>query len=133
MDFLRNLPTQHPQQLAQLIQIQPGRVVSMAMSRQAHCQMTLLAFGAGESISEEHYFGDNIKMCSIEASWLLWSTFFYSRPVSNLVTPRSSSSVGSCVTNNTVFPMHRRRVSSMTNCLVSRSSPLNGSSRISRS
>ena len=45
MDFLRNLPTQQPQQLTQLIQIQPGRVVSMAMSRQEHCQMTLLAFG----------------------------------------------------------------------------------------
>ena len=27
MDFLRNLPTQQPQQLTQLIQIQPGRVV----------------------------------------------------------------------------------------------------------
>ena len=48
MDFLRNLPTQQPQQLTQLIQIQPGRVVSMAMSRQEHCQMTLLAFGDGE-------------------------------------------------------------------------------------
>ena len=47
MDFLRNLPTQQPQQLTQLIQIQPGRVVSMAMSRQEHCQMTLLAFGDG--------------------------------------------------------------------------------------
>ena len=58
MDFLRNLPTQQPQQLTQLIQIQPGRVVSMAMSRQEHCQMTLLAFGDGESISEECYFGD---------------------------------------------------------------------------
>lgn len=60
MDFLRNLPTQRPQQLAQLIQIQPGRVVSMAMSKQAHCQMTLLAFGDGESISEEHYWGDTL-------------------------------------------------------------------------
>lgn len=60
MDFLRNLPTQQPQQLTQLIQIQPGRVVSMAMSRQEHCQMTLLAFGDGESISEECYFGDTL-------------------------------------------------------------------------
>ena len=48
------------QQLTQLIQIQPGRVVSMAMSRQEHCQMTLLAFGDGESISEECYFGDTL-------------------------------------------------------------------------
>ena len=60
MDFLRNLPTQQPQQLTQLIQIQPSRVVSMAMSRQEHCQMTLLAFGDGESISEERYFGDTV-------------------------------------------------------------------------
>ncbi|WP_302946546.1 cupin domain-containing protein [Ruthenibacterium lactatiformans] len=60
MDFLRNLPTQQPQQLTQLIQIQPGRVVSMAMSRQEHCQMTLLAFGDGESVSEECYFGDTL-------------------------------------------------------------------------
>ena len=57
MDLIRNLPTQQPQQLTQLIQIHPGRVVSMAMSRQEHCQMTLLAFGDGESISEECYFG----------------------------------------------------------------------------
>ena len=47
MDALRNLPTQQPEQLAQLIQIQPGRVVSMSMSLQENCQMTLLAFGDG--------------------------------------------------------------------------------------
>ena len=66
MDFLRNLPTQQPQQLTQLIQIQPGRVVSMAMSRQEHCQMTLLAFGDGESISEECYFGDTLYSKEVE-------------------------------------------------------------------
>lgn len=60
MDALRNLPTQQPEQLAQLIQIQPGRVVSMSMSRQENCQMTLLAFGDGESVSEERYFGDTL-------------------------------------------------------------------------
>ena len=60
MEALRNLPTQQPEQLAKLIRIQPGRVVSMAMSRQEHCQMTLLAFGDGESVSEECYFGDTL-------------------------------------------------------------------------
>ena len=60
MEALRNLPTQQPEQLAQLIQIQPGRVVSMSMSRQENCQMTLLAFGDGESVSEERYFGDTV-------------------------------------------------------------------------
>ena len=53
MEFLRNLTTQQPQQLTPLIQIQPGRVVSMAMSRQEHSQMTPLAFGDGASISED--------------------------------------------------------------------------------
>ena len=60
MEFLRNLPTEQPEQLAGLISIRPGRVVSMAMSRQEHCQMTLLAFGDGESVSEECYFGDTL-------------------------------------------------------------------------
>ena len=58
MDILRNLPVQQPAALSELISIQPGRVVSMALSRSEHCQMTLLAFGDGESISEERYFGD---------------------------------------------------------------------------
>ena len=60
MEVLRNLPTGEPEQLAGLIAVQPGRVVSMAMSRSQHCQMTLLAFGDGESVSEECYFGDTL-------------------------------------------------------------------------
>ena len=60
MDILRNLPVQQPAALRELISIQPGRVVSMALSRSEHCQMTLLAFGDGESISEERYFGDTV-------------------------------------------------------------------------
>lgn len=60
MTFLRNLPVQQPEQLAQLIAIQPGRVVSMSMSKSPHCQMTLFAFGDGESVSEECYFGDTL-------------------------------------------------------------------------
>lgn len=60
MEVLRNLPTGEPEQLAGLITVQPGRVVSMAMSRSQRCQMTLLAFGDGESVSEERYFGDTL-------------------------------------------------------------------------
>ena len=60
MDILRNLPVQQPAALRELISIQPGRVVSMALSRSEHCQMTLLAFGDGESISEDRYFGDTV-------------------------------------------------------------------------
>ena len=60
MNFLRNLPTENPEALAGLIQIQTGRVVSMALSKSDHCLMTLLAFGDGESVSEEQYFGDTV-------------------------------------------------------------------------
>ena len=60
MNFLRNLPTQQPEALRDLIQIQPGRVVSMALSKSDHCLMTLLAFADGESVSEEQYFGDTL-------------------------------------------------------------------------
>ena len=56
MEFLRNLPTDDPAALAGLIDIRPARVVSMALTRSEHCQMTLLAFGDGESVSEERYF-----------------------------------------------------------------------------
>ena len=40
------------------MEIQPGRVVSMTLSRSDQCLMTLLAFADGESVSEEQYFGD---------------------------------------------------------------------------
>lgn len=58
MQHLRNLPTHQAAAFAQLVEIQPGRVVSMALSKNDHCQMTLLAFADGESVSEEQYFGD---------------------------------------------------------------------------
>lgn len=60
VELLRNLPVRHPEKLAGLIDVQPGQVVSMAVSRSEHCQMTLLAFGDGESVSEECYFGDTL-------------------------------------------------------------------------
>lgn len=60
MDQFRNLPVDHVVNFAQMIRIQPGRVVSMALSREEHCQITLLAFAAGESVSEEQYFGDTL-------------------------------------------------------------------------
>ena len=60
MEHLRNLPQDHAESLARMIAIQPGRVVSMALSRNEHCQMTLLAFADGESVSQEQYFGDTL-------------------------------------------------------------------------
>lgn len=55
---LRNLPTSAAQALDELISIKPGQVSSMALTRDAGFDMTLLAFGPGESVSEEEYFGD---------------------------------------------------------------------------
>lgn len=57
---LRNLPTQSAQSLAQLIDIRPGQVSSMALTRNARFDLTLLAFAPGESVSEEEYFGDTL-------------------------------------------------------------------------
>ena len=58
MENLRNLPTETAESLARMIDIRPGRVVSMALSKNDHCQMTLMSFSEGESVSNEQYFGD---------------------------------------------------------------------------
>ena len=57
---LRNLPTEKAAPLAGLIENRPGQVSSMAFSRGSDASMTLLAFAAGESVSEEKYFGDTL-------------------------------------------------------------------------
>lgn len=55
---LRNVPTNQAQPLTSLIACRAGQVSSMALTRDAGFDMTLLAFSAGESVSEEEYFGD---------------------------------------------------------------------------
>lgn len=60
MEHLRNLPVENAAALAEMVKIRPGHVVSMALSKNEHCQMTLLAFADGESVSEERYFGDTL-------------------------------------------------------------------------
>lgn len=55
---LRNLPTDTSRPLASLIDAAPGQVSSMALTRDASADMTLLAFSPGESVSEEEYFCD---------------------------------------------------------------------------
>ena len=58
MLHIKNLTAGQVETLSELIHIQPGRVVSMALSKSERTQMTLLAFADGESVSEECYFGD---------------------------------------------------------------------------
>lgn len=60
--MLRNLPRETPTAVSDLIAVQSGRVVSMALSKTENCQMTLFAFAAGESVSQEYYFGDTLYM-----------------------------------------------------------------------
>ena len=57
---MRNLPTDAPALLSELVAVRPGQVSSMALSGSSAIDMTLLAFAEGESVSEEEYFGDTL-------------------------------------------------------------------------
>lgn len=58
---MRNLPRQEARPLASLVTSRPGQVSSMAMTQPDDAaSMTLLAFSAGEGVSEEAYEGDTL-------------------------------------------------------------------------
>ena len=59
MEFLKHLP-EDPQALAGLIEIRPGRVVSMSLSRSECCQMMIMAVSQGEEVTAEEYPGDTL-------------------------------------------------------------------------
>ena len=59
MEFLKNFPTD-PAQLAQLIEIRPGRVVSMSLSRSEHVSIMLMSVADDEEVTSEQYPGDLI-------------------------------------------------------------------------
>lgn len=53
---LRNLPTDEPKQLAELISVKPGQVSSMSLSAiDDAASLMLFAYAEGESVSEERY------------------------------------------------------------------------------
>ena len=52
---LRNIPTDTPAPLASLVAERPRMVASRSLTRGPGASMTLLAFSAGESVSEEVY------------------------------------------------------------------------------
>ena len=60
----RNIPTDAAAPLAQLIDTHSGQVSSMALTRNAGFDLTLLAFAPGESVSEEEYFEIRYITCS---------------------------------------------------------------------
>ena len=59
MEFFKHLP-EEPQALADLIQIRPGRVVSMSLTRSECCQMMIMAVSQGEEVTSEEYPGDTL-------------------------------------------------------------------------
>lgn len=58
---LRNLPTEEARPLASLIECRPGQVSSMGLTQLGGgASVTLMAFAAGESVSNEAYEGDTL-------------------------------------------------------------------------
>ena len=57
---LRNLPTDRARSVAGLIECRPGQVSSMGLASGGAVDFMLMAFAAGESVSEEEYFGDTL-------------------------------------------------------------------------
>ena len=57
---LRNLPTDEARSVARLIENRPGQVSSMGLTAGGSVDFMLMAFSAGESVSEEEYFGDTL-------------------------------------------------------------------------
>lgn len=56
----RNLPTDEACPIAGLIESRQGQVSSMALASGGAVDFMLMAFSAGESVSEEEYFGDTL-------------------------------------------------------------------------
>lgn len=56
----RNLPTDEARPIAGLIESRQGQVSSMALASSGAVDFMLMAFSAGESVSEEEYFGDTL-------------------------------------------------------------------------
>ena len=57
---LRNLNEKKAESLNSLVEIKPHQVVSMALSKNEHANITLLAFADGEDLSEEIYPQDTL-------------------------------------------------------------------------
>lgn len=57
---LRNLSETKAENLNSLVEIKPRQVVSMAISKNEHANITLLAFADGEDLSEEVYPQDTL-------------------------------------------------------------------------
>lgn len=60
MGTVKNIPTESPANLADLIEPQANQIVSMALSNSDHIGLSLFTFAEGEMVSEEEYLGATI-------------------------------------------------------------------------
>lgn len=60
MSTLRNIPQCQVKDIKGLIDIRENQVVSMTLSKSDNVQIAMFAFSAGETVSEEAYFGDTL-------------------------------------------------------------------------
>ena len=56
--FIKNMPREEVVALADLVQIQPGQVVSRTLAQNDHVSLTVFAFDKGEEISTHESTGD---------------------------------------------------------------------------
>ena len=69
---LRNLPQDAPAPLSSLVNARPGQVSSKSLVKDCELDMMAVACAAGESVSEERYFGDTLYLCTeggMRVSW----------------------------------------------------------------
>lgn len=60
MANLRNLPTEKPLCMADMITPKNNQIVSMALSKSDNVHISLFTFANKETVSEEEYYGDTM-------------------------------------------------------------------------
>lgn len=60
MKTLRNLPTDKPEALKELISPKEKQIISMALASNEHIQMSIFTFADKETVSEGQYLGDTM-------------------------------------------------------------------------
>ena len=92
----RNLPTDEARPIVGLIESRQGQVSSMALASSGAVDFMLMAFSAGESVSEEEYFGDTLYHVVEGAAWRLlpvrcsWCPRAFRMPSRVMKAPRSN-------------------------------------------
>ena len=70
--LIKNMPREEAVALADLVQIQPGQVVSRTLAQNDQVSLTLFAFDKGEEISAHEFPGTPWPRCSAARGPLPW-------------------------------------------------------------